>query len=915
MESVYCKNCSSIINRFQAACAAAKTDGCTQSTKYKTWCEPPTTEQQFDLTPLLRFSEYGVCGSCYAKPNCDLCTQTAGCTWSMVGCVSSQLWTDVQNVSYDGVTKPFAPGATLGCTWEAGKCYDFCNIAELQGNDVFDYGNAAEFAKVTAAGIQNFEFSAMKAAFPSSIGQKFAKAAASDWAAEDKDGEWDDDDKDDDDKNDQQPQTKPASMTTSGGCAVDSDHMLFNHIFDIPSPAPPPASEPELSKESMQTVVMSQMYAYQTSFQVGALSEKSIGDLMDGDGGNGDDRRRLLDEHGGDEGDGMDAFSGCLEVLSKGAACPADCKVNICADPETVPLTGQFIQVAGTCLTDELKKKCCADNPTAADLALLGTPGSPPLPPTPMIQVGFLEKKPGSQQVKGDGGMFFFLSLIEYDVSKGAFSGNSADIIQEIELDKGMGYGANPVVNKNVINNVTGKSGDEYIFNMTTNDGIAGQFKFSFICGAGTHATNITSGFRTLEVDWDAIECDLDFENFPFKNNGSAVAVKTAYFSMKTSFDMSEEESEDDEDAGEDTISTGGALKYVFAKEAQYTGPGCNSTSCKTPVKSSAHNIDCGTIGWYTPAYKAITQRDMGFNELKCTYWSFMGGFRNDTKFTWDPKVKLDAEKVIKASQAKSSEAGPPKVVIKAPPKAGETIAGVDKPATTPASTPVVKVKYAMPITKFDKSTSDKLKEVFASKLGNNVKKENIKITKATFEIKSKLAFASETVDSFKAKEETFKVGLAKDLSTNVTKITVTTAAARRHLLAGITVDYTVTGIETFETANSMKSVARSASALTNVQSAVSLPAVKSAGVEAKVDFEIAVENDAAATSVATKLADPNTLSEVAAGVPDVNSFTVEGQVTTVAAPPPPPPPLSSGSARFNSIVLAIVLAFAAFAM
>ena len=46
------------------------------------------------------------------------------------------------------------------------------------------------------------------------------------------------------------------------------------------------------------------------------------------------------------------------------------------------------------------------------------------------------------------------------------------------------------------------------------------------------------------------------------------------------------------------------------------------------------------------------------------------------------------------------------------------------------------------------------------------------------------------------AKEISFKSGLATDLKVNISQIAVTVAASRRHLLAGVTVDYTVSGIE-----------------------------------------------------------------------------------------------------------------------
>jgi hypothetical protein len=53
-----------------------------------------------------------------------------------------------------------------------------------------------------------------------------------------------------------------------------------------------------------------------------------------------------------------------------------------------------------------------------------------------------------------------------------------------------------------------------------------------------------------------------------------------------------------------------------------------------------------------------------------------------------------------------------------------------------------IKVQYKMPVTKFDSNTGDALKAAFAANLGNGVAAGDIKITKATFEVKSKMSFA-----------------------------------------------------------------------------------------------------------------------------------------------------------------------------
>ena len=195
---------------------------------------------------------------------------------------------------------------------------------------------------------------------------------------------------------------------------------------------------------------------------------------------------------------------------------------------------------------------------------------------------------------------------------------------------------------------------------------------------------------------------------------------------------------------------------------------------------------------------------------------------------------------------------------------------------------PVVKVNYAMPVTKFDADTSSALKAAFVTGLGNGVAAADIKIVSATFQVKSKISFPDgvtfDEADFKSSLAKDLKVGLAtppdaiyfkpslrsdyplnpssagcldviqtrigctrveapgKNLSTlkrdqprsilafkfnlrryskvDVSQITATVAASRRHLLAGVTVDYTISGIAQFGTAKSMTAVAKSASAL-----------------------------------------------------------------------------------------------------
>ena len=58
--------------------------------------------------------------------------------------------------------------------------------------------------------------------------------------------------------------------------------------------------------------------------------------------------------------------------------------------------------------------------------------------------------------------------------------------------------------------------------------------------------------------------------------------------------------------------------------------------------------------------------------------------------------------------------------------------------------------------------------------------------------------------------------------------------------------------------------VAKSSSALQSVTAALGLPSVMSAGVEAKLEFEITVEGDGASDAVATKLKEDAMLTAIA---------------------------------------------------
>lgn len=604
-------------------------------------------------------------------------------------------------------------------------------------------------------------------------------------------------------------------------------------------------------------------------------------------------------------------------MIKDNSACPDDCKVNICSKtaPDTIKAVSE--EGFGKCLADEFEAKCGCATTSAKDLAALGQPGmaGQALPPVPMMQTNFMSMEKGTQ-AKGTGTLLFFLSMVEYDKNVapgGVFSGAADQIIHEIELDQKMEWGSYPVVRKNESSSDDpADRGDFYYFHMKTELGQG--FELSMKCAAGDVHKNITFGDRAYDIDWNTTECDIDWTSYPFSSNSSGLAIKTAVFSQSFSEDVT-----DENDEGMETISVGG-VKLDFAKEVKYNNSKCStpSTGCVAPVKASAKNIACGEIDWYTPSYRAVTLREMGFSELKCTYFSFMGAFDNATMFSWDPKVILDTNAAIAKTREGKNIA--PTVEVKPPLKEGEVIAGVDKVDTkAPApKTPVVKVKYAMPVKKFDAKTSAALKAAFAKNI-DGVKTEDIKITKATFDVKSTVSFASETLETFKTKEASFKKALATDLSVSEDKITVTASAkTRRHLLAGVNVDYTVTGIETFETAKSMSEVANTPSAMKGVTAAVALPKVETnAGVEAQLEFEIAAADAAAASKVSKDLASTEKLTKIAGEVPDVKAAPkVVGEITTVSVPPPPaalpppspsPPPnvVESGASSSAKIVLA----------
>ena len=64
------------------------------------------------------------------------------------------------------------------------------------------------------------------------------------------------------------------------------------------------------------------------------------------------------------------------------------------------------------------------------------------------------------------------------------------------------------------------------------------------------------------------------------------------------------------------------------------SGLGAKGVNCsKTPEQCV-----CGDIPWWTPAFAAVTERDMGFSNIQCSYWS-LNTTANSAHHVWDPKV------------------------------------------------------------------------------------------------------------------------------------------------------------------------------------------------------------------------------------------------------------------------------------
>lgn len=111
----------------------------------------------------------------------------------MMGCSTTTNWEFKQRSRSD-----FRPGNFLGCTWEAGSCFDYCEVSEWGQDDNFDYGNATKVNALGAKNIGNFQIGAQKAAFVASVGEVFAAKALVCSQDDDSCDDYNDDDDDND---------------------------------------------------------------------------------------------------------------------------------------------------------------------------------------------------------------------------------------------------------------------------------------------------------------------------------------------------------------------------------------------------------------------------------------------------------------------------------------------------------------------------------------------------------------------------------------------------------------------------------------------------------------------------------------------------------------------------------------------
>jgi len=632
-------------------------------------------------------------------------------------------------------------------------------------------------------------------------------------------------------------------------------------------------------------------------------------------------------------------FEGCIDLAFRTGSsetCPTDCKLNYCVAQKNPQQMAQFKAILGNCAHNKLIKSCGCAGLSDADLQAMGTPGVEGLNPPPVPKIGTVftsggkgANAGGPLAIKGAGADLYFLSVMEMDASHGNYDyktgADAIPIIQEIELNA-MTL-AKKETSKDLFTPPPPKcypeegycEDTEYnhgwaYFKMQTTQTNDIKFTFNMRCAVASADAKPQVDGRGYVVTDKSAKCDVEVTNFPFKGSNSYLVIKTATMGVTFTEDLADEDAE-----GEDTITIGG-VGQKFAKTVITGGSECGAkagvdASCKSAAVKGTKFTNCGTVKWYTPVLKAFTARYFGFTELQCRYWTFQQVATSSSYFLWDPEFSIDKEKAIATAQAqKEKKTGKKTAVLKKPEvktppklKEGQTIAGVDKKPSAPpkAGKPVVKAKVEMKLKKFDAKTAESIKASFAKTLGEGVTADKVKITKATFDVKSELSFPKATKDTFPT--ATYKSALAADMKVNVSQVAVVVKDARRHLLAGVTVETTISGIEQFEQAEQITKATESTSAIAalpamkNVTKTTGAPTVtKAPAVAAQFEFEIETDNPEVAKKVTTKLNDPKTADSL---VSELKKSGVETEITvknveTLEAPKSSAAPVKKSSAK-----------------
>lgn len=291
MEATYCKGCGDFPARVAAACAEANATNDNCSSVFSSYCSNiKAGVDESSLGKIVKLSKTGACQSdCRKHATCDKCG--AGCTWSVLGCATTTFLTELQKTGLE----EFKPGGFYGCTWESGKCFDYCPITEFNKDDNYNYSSTSKLVMLKAMNIGNFEFSAMQGWFDSRVGEVFAKEAFSEYsdeecADEDNACERGDNDNDDDDQGPQGGMTgmmNITTMTTPAGCSVNSTNTMFGALFNDTAPKKQPPAE-AMTKDNAQASILSSMILYATQFSAGRMSENETS-VVFGDGGDDDD--------------------------------------------------------------------------------------------------------------------------------------------------------------------------------------------------------------------------------------------------------------------------------------------------------------------------------------------------------------------------------------------------------------------------------------------------------------------------------------------------------------------------------------------------------------------------------------------------------------------------------------------------